>query len=189
MTNLVEKAKRLRQEASKRVDEELARLGTAEQNLADVGEAHRLIQDAAQAIQQKAHDQIAAVVSKCLKAVFDKPYEFKIHFEKKRGRTEARMVFSRAGKEIDPLDGAGGGVVDIASLALRLACIMLRKPRGRKILILDEPFKNVNGEANRERAAALLETLAEEFQCQIIMTTGYDWLHIGKVIHLNSAKT
>lgn len=184
MTNKIELARRLRREARKRVDEELDRLGKAKDNVQNVGAAQTLLQSAAQAVQQRAHDQIAAVVTKCLQSVFEEPYEFIIHFEKKRGRTEARLAFLCDGKEIDPLDGMGGGVIDIASLALRLACITLRKPKGRKLLVLDEPFKNVNGSANRDRAAALLLTLAEEFGVQIIMTTGYDWLQIGKVVKI-----
>ena len=42
------------------------------------GEAQELAQHVAQVIQQKAHDQIARVVSRCLSAVFDEPYEFRI---------------------------------------------------------------------------------------------------------------
>lgn len=184
MTDLVAKARELRKRACLAVDEELKRLGQAKQELTHAATAQTILQAAAQTVQERAHAQIAAVVTKCLRTVFTDDYEFKIEFEKKRGKTEARLLFVKDGKEEDPLDGSGGGVLDIASFALRLCCIMLRRPRGRKILIIDEPFKNVNGEDNRERAALLLTALAEEFEVQIIMTTGYEWLKIGRVVEV-----
>lgn len=184
LKKLVDRARRTRKQACRRVDEELARLGKAEQHMREVASAQVVVQNAAQAIQQRAHDQIAAVVSKCLSTVYLDPPEFKIDFEKKRGRTEARLTFVRGGYEEDPVDGSGGGIVDVASFALRLACILLKKPKGRKLIVADEPFKNVNGDGNRERAAELLLTLAKDFDLQIIMTTGYDWLQIGKVVEI-----
>ena len=184
MKNLVAEAVRLHRQAGERVVEEKGRLKAASRHALSATSAQDLIQQAAQTVQQMAHDKIAAVVTKCLTSVFDEPYEFRIEFLKKRGRTEARLTFLKDGKEEDPLDGSGGGILDVASLALRLACLMLNKPRGRKLLVLDEPFKNVNGTRNRERAARLIETLAEDFGLQIIMTTGYDWLRIGKVVEL-----
>ncbi len=184
MRTVIEKAREMRKRACVAVDEELTRLGKAKDDLKHAAECQVLIQTAAQAVQERAHNQIAAVVTKCLRTVFEDDYEFRIDFEKKRGKTEARLLFLKGGKEEDPMDGSGGGVLDVASFALRLSCIMLRRPRGRKILILDEPFKNVNGENNRDRAAALLTALAEEFDVQIIMATGDDWLKIGTVVEV-----
>ena len=148
-------------------------------------EAQEMAQQVAQAIQQKAHDQIADVVSRCLSTVFDEPYEFKILFERKRGRTEARLVFERDGLEIDPLTAAGGGVVDVASFALRLSCMALSRPAVRSVLSLDEPFKNVS-KANGylDRIPQLLEGLCEDTGIQIIMVTHIEELKVGNVVEV-----
>ena len=54
-------------------------------------EAQALVQTVAEAVQRKAHEQVASVVSRCLEAVFGtSAYEFKIDFQKARGKTEAR---------------------------------------------------------------------------------------------------
>ncbi|MCH8068353.1 MAG: ATPase, partial [Candidatus Marinimicrobia bacterium] len=74
-----------------------------------------MAQQVAQNIQQQAHDQIAGVVTRCLQAVFDDSYEFHIDFERKRGRTEAQLYFSRNGNRLDPMSASGGGCVDLAS--------------------------------------------------------------------------
>jgi len=147
------------------------------------GEAQELAQHVAQVIQQKAHDQIARVVSRCLSAVFDEPYEFRIHFERKRGRTEARLTFDRDGMEVDPMTASGGGVVDIASFALRLSCLILNKPPLRRAMVMDEPFRFVSEEF-RDRVKALLDTLSEEMKTQFVMVTHINELKMGQVIEL-----
>lgn len=160
----------------------------AEDNLINAEEAQQIIQNVAIAVQEDAHDKIAAVVSRCLEAVFDEPYEFRIHFERKRGRTEAVLMFVRGDLVLlDPINEAGGGVIDVAAFALRLACLVLERPIRRRILILDEPFAKIRGERNRQRMRALLETLTEEFGIQIILcidTDAYPDFALGRVIEV-----
>lgn len=165
-----------------RYKKERADLIEAEEALNDIQEAQIIAQTVAKTVQQKVHNQIASVVSRCLE-IFDEPYEFKIVFEQKRGRTEARLLFERDGLEVDPMTASGGGVVDVASFALRLSCLMLSKPSLRKILILDEPFKFVS-EEYRDRIRILLETLSEDLGIQILMVTHIKELEIGKIIKL-----
>jgi hypothetical protein len=147
-------------------------------------EAQIILQTVTQAIQQQVHEKISGVVSKCLEAVFEEPYTFRIVFEQKRGRTEARLVFLRAGQELDPMTAAGGGVVDVTAFALRLACLVLAKPTLRRLVILDEPFKFVSA-AYRGRVRTMLETLADELKVQFIMVTHIPELQTGTVVDLS----
>lgn len=149
-------------------------------------EAQKLAQRVSQTIQTTAHSQIAEIVSRCL-AIFEEPYTFQIHFDRKRGRTEARLTFQRDGLEVDPLGASGGGVVDVASFALRVACLMLSRPPCRRLLVLDEPFKMLSwahGFPYRERVRELLESLSAEMGIQIVMVTHDPELTCGKVIEL-----
>lgn len=171
------------QHAKEKVSDEKRALRKAKDEVASVEEAQQLVQTFAQRVQQEAHDRISSVVSRCLASVFDQPYEFVINFERKRGRTEARLVFTRDGHELHPRS-VGGGVLDVAAFALRLASIMLRRPKRRKLVIMDEPFKNVHSPVYRERVRELLETLAKEMHVQFIMSTGIDELQAGKVIQI-----
>jgi DNA repair exonuclease SbcCD ATPase subunit len=155
----------------------------ADEHVDNCAEAQQLVQEVAQKVEQQVHDRIAPVVSRCLKAVFDEPYEFKIHFERKRGRTEARLVFVRNGEEIVPMQGSGGGVLDVAGFALRVACLVLARPPLRRLMILDEPFKFVS-EDYRDRVRNLLETLSEEMNIQFVMITHIPELQTGKVIRI-----
>ena len=159
-------------------------LKKARTRLNHAGQAQRIVQAVAEGVQQQAHRRIAAVVTRCLKAVFgDDAYEFRIDFSQKRGKTEAEFKLVRDGLAVDPADAAGGGVVDVAAFALRLACLLLSVPRRRKLLVLDEPFKHLS-KSYRPAVRQLLKAMAEEMGVQMIVVTHDPMLQIGKVIEL-----
>lgn len=155
----------------------------SEDFLSDVEKARDVVQRVGQAVQREAHDRLAGVVSRCLEAVFEEPYEFRIAFDRKRNQTEAHLVFVRDGMEINPLDAAGGGVVDVAAFALRLSSLMLKRPASRRFLCLDEPMRFVS-EGYRPRVRKMMESLAGQMQCQILVVTHAPELVAGKVIEL-----
>lgn len=151
----------------------------------DTIKAQKIIQQISQKIQQQAHEKIAGVVSLCVQSIFpDKNYEFKILFERKRGKTEAKLVFFQDGKERNPIEDTGGGIIDVAAFALRLSGIILSKPPLRNIMFLDEPFKNVSKEY-QHNVKLLLEKVSIKFKIQIIMVTHIENISSGKIIDLS----
>lgn len=172
------------QYAQRSLDNESKALDRAKQQEADTLTAQSVLQGIAEAVQQKAHDQIASVVTRCLEAVFgDDAYEFRIEFKQARGKTEARLLFIRDGMELDPVDASGGGVVDVASFALRLSCLVLSSPAQRKILVMDEPWKWVSAEY-RPAMARMAELLAKELGVQFIIVSHCPEFKMGKVIEM-----
>jgi ABC-type dipeptide/oligopeptide/nickel transport system ATPase subunit len=158
------------------------KLKQAEKSVKDYSEAQLLVQNIAQNIQQKAHKQIEQVVSRCLKSVFGDVYGFKINFNKKRGKTEAVLALTFEDEEIeDAMNSDSGGVIDVASLSLRIACLLLSRPEKSKVLIMDEPFKNLDI-INRENLKILLEKLSSEFNLQFIIVTHEKEFQIGNII-------
>ena len=172
-------------EASSRVGKERQALKSAKSRLSDTKEAVVLIQEVAASVQAQAHARISLVVTRCLSAIFDDPYTFTITFERKRNRTEAKITFCRAELEIEPEDGVGGGVLDVAAFGLRLAALTLSRPQKRRLLVLDEPFKFLSRKKGyRGRVRDLIESLAEEMDVQFIIITHMDELRVGSVIDL-----
>lgn len=170
--------------ATRKVEDESLTLEKARAYLTHVEGARALVQGVAKEVQEQAHARIAGVVSRCLETVFDDPYTFHIRFDSKRGKTEARLLLERDGLILEnPLREAGGGVVDVCALALRLACLVLSTPRRRRFLCLDEPLKflSVN---YQPRVAELLMELAEEMDIQFLIVTHSKFLKLGKVIEL-----
>lgn len=164
------------------VDERLAH-GELTIRLDDMREAQAITQKVAKEIQDRTYGCIASIVTQCLEAVFEEPYKFRLDFVSKRGQSEAKLSFERNGELVDPVDASGGGVVDVASFALRLAALVLLGPRARRVLILDEPFKFLSAEY-RERIRDLLLLLSEKLGLQIVMVTHIDELKVGRVVVL-----
>lgn len=155
----------------------------AEAEYSHADEARQIIQAIAETVQEEAHKRIAGVVSQCLATVFAQPYEFHIRFRQARGRTEAELVFVRDGKDINPIDASGGGVVDVAAFALRLSSLMLSRPARRRVMILDEPFRFVS-QNYRANVRAMMEELSRDLGVQFIMVTHIAELQCGTVIDL-----
>lgn len=171
--------------AKSNVRQEGLALKQAKKKLTAVIEAQEIVQGIAAGVQASAHKQLASVVTRCFEAVFDTPYEFKINFLKKRGKTEAQIVFVRDGYELEnPMDEAGGGPVAVAAFALRLAALLLTKPQPRRLLVMDEPFAHVS-EEYITRIGQLLQTLAEEMGFQFVLVTHNRELEVGKVIKIS----
>jgi DNA repair exonuclease SbcCD ATPase subunit len=171
--------------ARRMAKEERAELERLRHEYKDALQAQKIIQDTAQAVQAEAHKSMQAVVTRCLKTVFGPDgYDFKIKFNRKRGKTEAEIVFVQNGNELDPLSEGSGGACDLAAFALRVACLLLETPHRRRLMVMDEPFKNIHGEVYRERTATLIQKLSDELSIQFVLTTGFDWLKIGNVIQL-----
>jgi len=113
---------------------------------------------------------ISEQVSLALETVFDDPYEFKVRFEEKRGQTEVSLFFVRRNLEIPPMGNSGGGALDVASLALRIAYLSMRQDHNiRPILILDEPFHQLKGEQANIQALNLINELSLQLGIQVIM--------------------
>ena len=166
------------------VSREKAELEHVRQKAEDLTAGQKIAQSVASGIQQQVHKRIAEVVTKCLVAVFgDQAYEFRVEFEEKRGKTEARLVFDKNGLLLNPLDASGGGMVDVAAFALRVAALVLCKPSRRRVLVLDEPFRFV-GQRDQPSVRRMLETISEDYGIQIIMSTHISSLCTGKIIEL-----
>jgi DNA repair exonuclease SbcCD ATPase subunit len=147
-------------------------------------DAQEVLQLLAQAVQQQAHQRISAVVSSCLSAVFGEgAYTFKIEFERKRGKTEASLRFVRGDLDIDPLTASGGGAIDVAAFSLRVACLVLHRPRLSRVVVLDEPFRYVSAEY-QDNVRGMLEGLAKDMGIQVIMVTHQEVYETGEIINL-----
>lgn len=94
--------------------------------------------------------RIEETVTAALQTVFGDQYEFRIVLRQVGGQPAAEwQVASRYGEETiesSPEDSNGGGLVDVISLALRLAVLELARPSLGGPLVMDEPGKMISAE-------------------------------------------
>jgi len=120
--------------------------------------------------QKQLEYHLSEQVSLALEAVFDDPYKLKVNFHEKRGKTEVELLFCRRGMEFPPLGNAGGGAINVASLALRIAYWAMRQDKkSRSLLLLDEPFSRLKGEDANRRALGIVQEISKKLDLQIIM--------------------
>ena len=144
----------------------------------DIEQAQVIIQIVAQKTQEELEYRLSEIVSLALAAVFDDPYKLKVDFVIRRGKTECDLLFEKNGEIFDPLTSSGGGAVDIASMALRVAIWSLTQPRTRNVLILDEPFRFLSKEY-QIKASTMLQELSKKLKLQIIMVSHSEFLIKG----------
>ena len=136
----------------------------------DFTEARALMMAAAQATQKNLEFHINSLVSMALASVFEEePYQFQLEFVQKRGKTEADVWFVRNGEKMKPIDASGGGAVDVASFALRIAFWSLTK-RTRPLFFLDEPMRMVSLNL-MPKAAEMIKSISKKLGLQIVMVT------------------
>lgn len=141
--------------------------------------AQVFLQKVAQQTQEHLRFQIEDIVNLALETCFPGEYTFEILFEISRGKTNAELVFldQKTGRQIDPMNASGGGVVDLTTFALRIACYALEHNTDN-VIVLDEPFRFLSRDL-QERAGEILKTLSKKMNLQIIMVS-----HISEIINV-----
>lgn len=133
--------------------------------------AQLIAQFLSQTSQQKLTKKLNDIVTTAMQTVFGNEWEFRMEIETKRNDIQAIPTFYKNGKEESPKVSEGGGVLSIASLALRIALYsLLNKPT--PIIILDEPFGNIGKEeGHRDKACDLLTIISHELGIQFLIVT------------------
>ena len=136
--------------------------------------ARVLIAEAGKYTQSYLKDYIESMVTTALQAVFEEDYQFVIDFDIKRNKPEAKISLKLRGEETDPKDSCGGGVLDVASFALRVVLWSIENPKSSNVIILDECFKFLHGKM--ENASQLLKKLSKDLNIQFIIVSQLDEL-------------
>jgi len=173
---LIAQAVGAKKQTQKSLDTAIINHKQYEKRLKYLEQAQAFLQKVAQDTQEQLKIHVEDIVQLALDAMFPDKYKFEIQFNISHGKTTAELVFisKQSGHIVDPMIASGGGVVDVCSFALRLACWTLSRGID-KVIILDEPFRFVSKNL-QERAGALLKELSSRLGIQIIMTTHLDAL-------------
>ena len=134
-------------------------------------DAQTFLQKVAQETQEHLKFKIEDIVNLALETCFPNEYTFQLNFNISRGKTEAELVFlsQSSDRPIDPMNASGGGVVDIACFALRIASYVLEQGIDN-VIVLDEPMKFVSKDL-LDSAGEILKVLSTKLGLQIIMVT------------------
>ncbi|ADL12985.1 ATPase [Acetohalobium arabaticum] len=137
-------------------------------------ETRILLQETAEYARRQAKQQIENLVTKALQYIFGAEFSFEIEIEEKRGRPSAEfyVVSEYQDRKLknNPQMARGGGIVDVVSLALRIAILESYRPKVAGPLVLDEPAKHVS-EEYISNVAQFLKYVNQHFSRQVIIVT------------------
>jgi DNA repair exonuclease SbcCD ATPase subunit len=131
-------------------------------------QAREIVREVGMKTQEQLQYHISDITSLALESIFDDPYELKVEFVQRRNKTECDLLFVRDGETMKPVDSSGGGTVDVASFALRIASWSMSNPRTRNTIILDEPLRFLSVD-NQERASRMIKELSDKLGLQFII--------------------
>lgn len=134
-----------------------------------------LFQKTSEFAREQSKRQIEDTVTKCLQFIFETDIEFLIELSEARSVPIADFFVQSNYSEgysikTKPEIARGGGVVDIISLALRIAFLQQNQPMLSGPLILDEPGKHVSNDYIFNLGEFLKQS-SNIFNRQIIMVT------------------
>ena len=130
--------------------------------------AREVITKVGKSIQTGVEGAFTSIVSLALQSVFGDTYQFQLRFTERRNQLEADLVLIQDGNECSPIDSVGGGVVDICSLALRIAALIIQQ--SAKVVVLDEPCRCLSTDL-QNKASEMIKTLSEKLGIQFIIVT------------------
>jgi len=131
-------------------------------------QAREIVREVGLKTQQTLQIHISDITTLALEAVFDDPYELVVEFLQRRNKTECDLLFKRDGNLMDPLEASGGGAVDVAAFALRIASYTMQSPRSRNTIILDEPMRFLSVDL-QERASQMIKELSDKLGIQFVI--------------------
>lgn len=162
------------EQLSERKSQVEANLEKTLENIEVLEKVKMLLQRVSEFAREQSRAQIESLVTNCLQYIFDTNIEFKIEINEVRGRPEAEFyVLSDFGGTViktKPQDARGGGVIDIISLAIRIAMLECSTLDIKGPIILDEPAKHVSDEYITQ-VADFLKQVTRMFGRQVIMVT------------------
>jgi hypothetical protein len=134
-------------------------------------EAREILNNLIEQLQQNLQHNISELGTLAIETVFEDPYKLVVEFVRRRNKMECDIYFLNVDEQrVEPKYG-GGGALDIASFALRIASWSMYKPRLRNVLILDEPGKHIKGQQANLNALKMIKELSEKQGLQIIMVS------------------
>lgn len=160
------------------LEEEQTNNDKLSQNYLDAELARDIILLVAKQTQDKLSFKIENLVTAALEYTHEDPYKFKVEIDQKNNQTQCNMYFEKDGFKTNPMKDNEGTILDIASIALRIATWSLKINRTSPVFILDEPSRNVSA-GYKELTSNFIKEICDKLCLQCI-TISHDPSVIGK---------
>lgn len=123
-------------------------------------------------VNENAKQGIEMIVTHALRYILNENYRFQLIFKKRGNLNELDfgLIFPGEEEAVNLLACSAGGVLDIISVAVRIALISLIKPKVEGFIIGDEIFRNLST-IYLPTASNFLQTINQKLNRQLILIT------------------
>jgi DNA repair exonuclease SbcCD ATPase subunit len=166
----IERLRGAKQETMRQISAMENQITEFEKSLIRHKKAREIVREVGLKTQQQLQFHIGNITTLALESIFNDPYKLTVEFIQRRNKTECDLFFERDGEKVNPLSASGGGAIDVASFALRIASWSMERPRTRNTIILDEPMRFLSVDL-QEKASAMIKELSEKLRLQFIIVT------------------
>jgi len=166
----LEQAKGRKLQIEKNLKQLKGTLKSSKKSLIRHEQAREIVREVGMKTQQQLQFHISDITSLALESVFSDPYELSVEFVQRRNKTECDLMFVRDECKVKPLDAAGGGTVDVAAFALRIASWSMLEDASSNTIVLDEPLRYLSVDC-QERASQMIKDLSTKLGIQFIIVT------------------
>jgi DNA repair ATPase RecN len=170
INNIVTRIKTIKNERQNKLEKLNKTIKQEKVNQKDAEDALVFVTKVFAEIRKELEIHLSGIVTNALNLVFPDKYRFNIEHVFKYNKTAIDMYLTDSdGNRLDDvLESVGGGVADVCSIALRLACIHLAGLP--KVIVLDEPFRAVSKDKHC-LIAQMLKEFSKQLQVQWIIIT------------------
>lgn len=134
-------------------------------------QAQTLLNTASTASRVQLKNMIEPLLTEALQLLLGPAAAFQLNFDNKRGAVTAHLLTTDNEEiEAEGTESHGGGVLDTESVLLRL--IFILRCGLPKLLVLDEPFRNLHGAESLETVSTFIQHLCSGLGFQILISTG-----------------
>lgn len=170
LRNRLEQLKGQRQKVENSLSKDRIELKYKGKELRQHEEALAIVKEVGMKVQSQLQFHISDITSLAMEAVFEDPYELLMEFVERRNQTECDLWFVRDGEKVNPLNASGGGAVDVAAFALRIAAWSMTIPRTNNVIVMDEPMRFLSQDL-QEKASLMIKEISQKLGIQFLIIT------------------
>lgn len=170
LRNALEQLKGKKKQVMENIADFESQIIALQKELKSAEKAREIIKIVGITTQQNLQYHISDITSLALESIFPEPYKLVLEFVERRNKSECDILFERNGSYLKPINASGGGTVDVAAFALRIAFWMMARPRTQNVIILDEPMRFLSDEYI-EPASMMIKEVSKKLGIQFIIIT------------------
>ena len=170
LRKLIDGSKAVKASLVKQIANSEQSLTHLKEEIEDLQQSRAILMTEGEQMQKEFSDYLQSLVTLGLRAVIDRPYEFKIAFKNERGKPVCPVKILENKHELIPKEDVGHGALDIGGLVFQISMIPLID-NVLPFLWSDEPTRNIGTGEEARKIGIVVKEISRKLGMQLIINT------------------